>query len=270
MRLARSGILAAAVSTSASAAGGQPAGDLMCPLKPYRPGVIAKVLGPTSFELDGSRERVRLTGLWHAAPGSPEEKTLSEAATAYLRQEAEGHKVRLFADQQRRNRFGEHLAHVLVEPPGTGEAFWLQGSLLSAGLARVYTLAGTETLAAEMLAIEQRAREEQRGLWWEPYFAVRTAENAARVVGGFHIVRGRVAAVAVTGSRIYLNFDDDWRTDFTVMIERKHARRFQDGLRGLRELGGRQVRVRGWVFSLNGPAVRADHGAALEILSGQQ
>jgi hypothetical protein len=39
-------------------------------------------------------------------------------------------------------------------------------------------------------------------------------------------VEGTVAKVGEGGGRIYLNFADDWRRDFTISVERKDVSAF--------------------------------------------
>ena len=127
-------------------------------------------------------------------------------------------------------------------------------------------MAGTDALAPEMLALEAAARAEAKGLWQQPEYAVRDAANVDDDFDSFQIVEGTVRDVAVTGDRLYFNFGRNWKRDFTLMIRRTNAGRFPGRLRGLRALEGERIRVRGWVFSLNGPAIRADHAGVLEIL----
>ena len=171
--------------------------------------------------------------------------------------------MQLYLARQTQDRFGQWLAQVtILETPGKLGA-WLQGQLLQQGYARTYSTLGNETLATEMLEIEEQARQAARGMWAVPAFVVRSPFDLDQAVDSFQIVQGVVTGVGVTSSRVYLNFGKDWREDFTVMISRPDVARFPGRLRGLRALAGKQVR--GWVFGLNGPAIRADHACVLEV-----
>jgi hypothetical protein len=117
-----------------------------------------------------------------------------------------------------------------------------------------------------MLALEASARTAGLGLWQNPQFAVRDAARTTTKLSGFQLVEGVVQAVGVGRDRVYLNFGSDWRSDFTLMILRRDASKFPGRLAGLRKLEGQRVRARGWVFHMNGPAIRADHPAMIEVL----
>src|SRR3546814_16911556 len=85
--------------------------------------------------------------------------------------------------------------------------------MLSAGLARVYSFSDNRTAVAEMLALERAARALGRGIWRDPFYAVRSAETAGDWLGGFELVEGRVHEVGRGGGKVYLTFAADWRTD---------------------------------------------------------
>ena len=160
-----------------------------------------------------------------------------------------------------KDRHGRLLAH-LTGPAGA----WVQGAMLEAGMARVYTFPDNQALAAEMLAAERRARAARRGIWGHPFYALRTPTNAGEHVGTFQVVQGRILDVARVKSRVYLNFGPDWRTDFTVTLDARARRRFaKAGLDPL-SLKDRSVRVRGWLKRRNGPAIEATHPEQIEVL----
>jgi micrococcal nuclease len=68
------------------------------------------------------------------------------------------------------------------------------------------------------------------------------------------------------GGRIYLNFADDWRSDFTISIERKDVPALAAAGIDLKGLAGKPVRVRGWIEWRNGPMIAATHPEQLELL----
>ena len=92
------------------------------------------------------------------------------------------------------------------------------------------------------------------------------AEQSWSALESFRIVNGIVRATAKIRNRIYLNFGEDWRDDFTIRIDRRYWRAFHaQGLDPL-ELAGRRVRVRGWIHLENGPMIRLTHPEPLEVL----
>ncbi len=162
---------------------------------------------------------------------------------------------------QRVDRHGRALAHLI-----DGAGRWIQGQLLAMGMARVYSFADNRALIPEMLAREAQARRARRGIWAEAFFAVRSPAEAAHHIGGFELVEGRVKQTAEVRGRIYLNFGADWRSDFTIVIQRAGRRLFRDA--GIDPLAyeGRTLRVRGWVKSYNGPMIEATHPEQIEVL----
>src|SRR3546814_17183799 len=104
-----------------------------------------------------------------------------------------------------------------------------------------------------MLSLEREARAAGRGIWSDPFYAMRSAETAGEWLGGFELVEGRVVAVGRGGGRAYLNFGEDWRPDFTVAVDRTAQKLFQAQGLALDRLPGKRLRVRGWRQSVYGP-----------------
>ena len=147
---------------------------------------------------------------------------------------------------------------------------WVQEALVSTGLARVYSFADNRACAAELLAQEQDARAKRLGLWRASVCRIQDAADAerlGRLIHSYQLVEGTVVAVGEGRGRLYLNFAQDWRRDFTVSIERKDARAFADAGIDLNGLAGKRVRARGWLAWRNGPMIEATHPEQLEVLT---
>lgn len=249
-----------AAVASAPALAGAPA--VLAPMGEAR---VTGVIDGDTVVLDDGRQ-VRLVGI--QAPklplGRPNFKAwplAGEAKTALERLTA-GQKVRLLKGEAVEDRHGRVLAHLERSEDG----LWIEGEMLRQGLARVYTFFDNRKAAAEMLAIEDEARAARRGLWANPFYAVRDAATVARHVDGFEIVEARVRAVAKVKGRYYLNFGDDWRRDFTVKIERRNAKLFDRASLDLTQWAGKLIRVRGWVAWQNGPMIEATHPEQITLL----
>ncbi len=227
-------------------------------------GRVVEIVDGDTLVLDDGRQ-VRLVGI--QAPklplGRPGFKAwpLAEEAKAALAELALGREVTLAYGGRRIDRHGRALAH-LIDDAGT----WIQGELISRGLARVYSFADNRALVAEMLARERAARVARRGIWRLRFYAVRAPKGAARHLGGFEIVEGRVLDVAVVRKRVYLNFGADWRSDFTVTISPRSRRLFDEAGIDVFAYEGRVVRARGWLESFNGPLIEATHPEQIEVI----
>ncbi len=138
-----------------------------------------------------SGTKVRLVGI--QAPKLPlgragfEAWPLAEEAQQALEDLALGQTLTLYYGGRKTDRYGRALAHLKRE-----DRLWLQGALLVAGMARVYSFRDNLRLTAEMQAEERDARAARRGIWAHPYYTVRTPEAVADDVGSFQLVEGRV------------------------------------------------------------------------------
>ena len=72
-------------------------------------------------------------------------------------------------------------------------------------------------------------------------------ERLGRLTRSYQLVEGVVAEVGESGGRLYLNFDKDWRKDFTILMERKDGEAFKAAGIDPKALAGKKLWVRGWV-----------------------
>jgi len=241
---------------------------LAAELQEAAPGRIVSVIDGDTVILKDGRE-VRLVGI--QAPklplGRPNFSTwpLAGDAKAYLEGIGQGRDVEVAFGGARMDRHGRVLAHLYADG-GT----WIQGEMLRAGLARVYSFVDNRSLVADMLALEKEARAAGRGIWSHPFYQIRDA--AALAAGprdgmeGFQLVEGRVLAVGDTRARSFLNFGENWNSDFTVVIDKRTRRLFAEEDLAPEDYEGLRVRVRGWVRFFNGPTIEVTHPEQIELL----
>ena len=155
------------------------------------------------------------------------------------------------------DRYGRLVATVLRQ----GEAQPVQDAMLRAGLAFVYPGVGE---VDHQLALERAAREEKRGYWKD--HADADARNAAALCGQYGFVSGVVVKAERIKNKVYLDFDPDRRSGFTLVI----AAHF---LRGMRKDGfdplaaqGRRLRVRGWITREEGATIHLSDEHQMELL----
>ena len=226
--------------------------------------LVVEVVDGDTVVLDTGRE-VRLVGI--QAPKLPLGRRdfkpwpLAGEAKDALARLVLGREVTLGYGGRRGDRHGRILAHLF-----DADGLWIQGALLSLGMARVYSFADNRALVPEMLAREAAARAQRRGIWGHAFYAVRRADDAQRHVGGFELVEGRVVDAATVRGRVYLNFGADWREDFTVTIAPRDRRRFEAAGIDPEDYEGRTVRTRGWVKSYNGAMIEATHPEQIEVI----
>ena len=231
-------------------------------------GTVASIVdGDTLLLTEGAE--IRLVGI--QAPKLPLGRRnfrpwpLAEESKRALAALAAGRRLRLSYGGRQVDRHGRLLAHLTIAD-GADSGLWIQGALLEQGMARVYSFPDNRSRVTEMLTRERAARAAKRGIWNHPFYAIRTAENAARHIGTFQLVEGRIVGTATVRGRGYLNFGANWKTDFTVSISPRTLRQRWQGGPAIAALEGRRIRVRGWLKSYNGPLIEATHPEQIEIL----
>jgi endonuclease YncB( thermonuclease family) len=231
--------------------------------------VAAIIDGETLKLVDG--RTVRLIGA--KAPMPPlgwrgdDPWPLVEEAKQALERLSSGKDIELRLGGARSDRHGHLLAHGFVV--AEGERVWLQEAMVAKGLARVYSLPDNRGCVRELLARESEARAKRIGVWSSSAYRIVNAldlERLGRLIHSYQLVEGKVVAVGQGRIRIYLNFAQDWRRDFTVSVERKDLGAFAAAGLDLKALAGRRLRVRGTLAWQNGPMIEASHPEQIELL----
>ena len=244
--------------------------DKNCVLSDPETATVGEVIDGETLKLSDGRI-VRLIGAKAPAPPlgwrGDDPWPLVEESKRALDRLASGKQVELKFGGRRSDRYDHVLAQVFVL--GNDKPIWLQEELVSEGLARVYSFPDNRACIAELLAREREVRAKHLGVWGSSAYRIESADNVerlGRLTQSFQLVEGKVAKVGEGGGRIYLNFADDWRSDFTISIERKDVPAFAAAGIDLKRLAGKHVRVRGWIEWRNGPMIAATHPEQLEVL----
>ncbi|MDA7947929.1 MAG: thermonuclease family protein [Hyphomicrobiaceae bacterium] len=196
----------------------------------------------------------------------------ADAARRALAALTKSHPLELrFAEgEERRDRHNRILAHVFVMRGE--ERIWVQAHLVSAGLARVVSFSRHRACARDLQRVEERARANSVGLWSKEQFTAISAADTDALSKrrfSFQLVEGTVRSVATTPKWTFLNFDDDWRRDFTIAIAAKNRRMFRGSDVNLEALEGKAIRARGWLENWNGPAIKVTHPEQIELLESE-
>lgn len=230
-------------------------------------GVVTTVVDGDTVRIKGTDADIRLVGI--QAPklplGRKNFKTwpLAEESQQALEDLVKNRSVTLRLAPVARDRNGRILAHLVRD-----DGLWVQGEMLRAGFARVYTFPDNRKLAVEMLALETQARNANRGIWANDFYKVRDALSPTlkNEAGTFQVVAGIVKETAKTKDRMYVNFGDDYRTDFTVSVEKADWPQFKAAKLDVLALKGAHIEVRGWIVSRNGPTIEATHPEQIILL----
>lgn len=167
------------------------------------------------------------------------------------------------------------IAHVFVKSEG-GRWFWLQHELVSRGAAYVRARPNNHARSEELLALEQRARAAERGMWSQRVYQPLTVRAAAKAASDanatclrgdapFRIVEGRVAEARVFERRASLRMEGAADPPFSLVL-------FGDNFTSwdgpdLASLTGARLRARGTLGVFRDePQLCLEHSSQLEIL----
>lgn len=220
-------------------------------------GLVATVLdGDTLILTDG--RRVRLLGIdapeiaHHNRPGEP----LGEKARLFLKKQAEGKRVQLRYDMQHQDKYDRLLAHVYLE-----DAQNLNILMLQEGLAYARFEWPNMTYAEQYYAIEQRARQQNHGIWSLPGFQIKSMENLETLRNRFVRLRGRAVRVEKNRRYLYLFFGDKLR----VAVKNSRLELFREAGIKLDDLLRKRIVLRGWLGRRGGiPYLELSHPFQLE------
>lgn len=243
------------------------AGEAGSPLARLQAGeraVVVEIVDGDTVVLDDGWQ-VRLVGI--QAPKLPlgrknfQKWPLADESRTALERLSLNREVQLAYGGLRVDRHGRRLAHLFLL-----DGTWIQGEMLARGLARVYSFPDNRAIVDEMLVAERDARRREAGIWGNHWYDIRSPEETLRDIGSFQLVEGRVVDAAEVRGTIYLNFGEDWRSDFTVRISKRDRKRFAEYGFDPLQLENRRVRVRGWLDERNGPMIEATHPEQVELL----
>jgi endonuclease YncB( thermonuclease family) len=223
--------------------------------------------GRLDIELSDGRI-VRLGGLDAptAESGAPE---IAKGAREFLSQRLLGRDADLVQLAGGTDRWGRTVGDLVVADPSEGFAGSTAAALLTAGYARVRPEFETRSCAAERLAIEEKARRGELGIWREPEFVVIQSSNSAelrRRNGRFVVIEGMVRRLGFGRSRIYLELVP--RDGPTIVVGRKLETALAREGRPVRALVGQTIRARGALDDRFGPRIEVADPAMIEIARG--
>ncbi len=233
------------------------------------------VSGPRSLRLDDGTEVV-LEGI--LPPTRLDHRSVIEGwalpakASKALLQAAVGRSLELTVRRKSRDRYGRHVAQVHIK--ATGGRLWLQAYLVEMGHARVAVQEIDDMCQSKaLLKRETAARGKHVGLWTEAGYAIKSADKPwalLRSRSTLQIVEGRVKSVAQVRSRVFVNFGSQWKSDFTIGIRRRLAKKLRISGLEIEQLKGREVRIRGWIERRGGPFIQLHSAAQLSLVPSQR
>lgn len=232
-------------------------------------GQVTKIIDPLRIEIN-HKEIIQLSNLdipdFTVHEIGPLSQTILDGFNGTLLNK----QITVFQSPQtdhRINRMGYHVGQIIMRSDNTEKNIWIQRELIAAGLARLRPSETNTEIISELIILENDAIDARRGYWAQDNAAHYTAlylNNTPRY-GQWAVVDGTVKKVANVKNYIFLNFGEDWRTDFTVSINAGQRRKLSREGFNIFDLGGKTIRVRGWLEDYNGTSIQLMDPAWLGI-----
>ncbi|MEM9706990.1 MAG: hypothetical protein AAF850_13045 [Pseudomonadota bacterium] len=140
----------------------------------------------------------------------------------------------------------------------------LQDRLVSAGAVMVAPETEYASQIRQLLVYEWRAHKALAGGWAAQNSLRLAAKEAEGAIGRVSIVCGEALSVADIRGRMYINFGEDYREDFTITLRSADFKKWRRQQRIADISPGDQLCARGFVLWINGPSITVDHPQQIE------
>ena len=249
------------------------ADDAINHLKRCGSGIVTSVETGDKLTLDGGT-RVVLAGI--RAPSYLYKDTVFDPARSwpfskqskdYLSKISLGKSITLHCQGtgKARNidRHGRTIAHAMLSGKSINQ------SMIKYGWAFAYPYKTQNSVAQRYYNGEDHARAAKRGIWRDTTYQPLSADRPKDIpIGKFVIIKGTVKKHGKARQDHYLNFGDDWKSDFTIKLSKTSVKHIEKRLGfPLKALEGKQIEVRGWSEYGGGPMIDLVHTARLRLIT---
>ena len=204
---------------------------------------VKKVIDGDTLKLQNG-DSVRFIGINtpELGHGKFKDEPLANQARRFVQRKIEGREVELRDEQVRRDKYGRRLAHIY-----TSAGQNVQIELLQRGLAFVVAVSDDLSYLDEYLVAEQQARQAEKGVWGETFYAPVGAKSALdNRRRGYQRVFGTVQRVSRSKKYQTLHLQGDFR----VLISHEN---WQKNFKGQSKTYiGKSIETRGWIFKSHG------------------
>ncbi len=230
---------------------------------------VKNIINPYSINMEDGTI-IELTAIYYPDGNDYDVGKYYLQGKEFLEKELTKEKVSLYQTKDkikgRKNRMGHQRAHIVRNK----DKLWVQGDIIKQGIAYAKVNIYNPEMAAKLYEIEEYARKNKIGLWGDDRYRILSHNEVADKISSFRIVEDTVNKVSIVNNNVYLNFGNDWKTDFTIMIDSNMRKIF--GMNGvnLTSLTNKKVRVRGWIEEYYGPMIKIKQTEQLEIFDDKE
>ncbi len=181
-------------------------------------------------------------------------------AREFNRKLVENKPVRLELDIEKMDRYGRLLAYCFVDD------IFVNAELLKEGYAVLYTKPPNLKYQDLFVRLQKEARQQKKGLWGA--YEVISEKEAHLYINQIRTVRGKVLKTRQSKRCIFLNFGQDYKKDFTVVIFKENLKYFfERGIDPLNFYKGKIVEVTGKIREYNGLEIIVSYPAEINVIN---
>jgi len=189
--------------------------------------------------------------------GKFRDEPLANQARQFVARKIQGREIRLENERDHTDKYGRRLAQIVTD---TGEN--IQIDLLERGLAFAVAVGeGSFDYVGAYIKAESIAREAQKGVWGEKFYAPVSAKSAVDMRHrGYARVYGSVKRVTRSRNNVTMHLQGDFR----VLIAHPNWKQYFRG--DPQSYVGKTLEVRGWIFKSHGvTGIKIYHSSMLNI-----
>lgn len=232
-------------------------------LESYGTFAVDKVIDPQTILLTDGKI-IRLENIYFPDYSAYQPGELSSITLKVLNDILPNKKIQIYTIPSRIRKSPENrMGHIQGQIYVAGDDVWIQQLLVSLGLAISYPDEYSSEYMTGLLTGEQQARQESLGLWSnENRYKIQKAKELNTLSQSdadkygltqqYHLVEGTITSSTLKKNIVYLNFGENWRSDFTVLLNSDIRKKLEKRGINPQNLQGRKMRIRGWIDWYNG------------------
>ncbi|MBI5206515.1 MAG: thermonuclease family protein [Candidatus Firestonebacteria bacterium] len=220
---------------------------------------IKNVIDGDTILLNDGR-KIRYIGMDTPELSINEQKKYAEEALNVNQNLLNNKKIEMQYDSVKNDIYGRTLAYVYADN------IMVNIELVRRGYALVYTFPPNVKHFKEFISGQKFARNNKKGLWNNETLLPIDHTEADKYIGKLCTVKGKVIEVYEGTKVILLNFDKNYKTDFTILIYKNNLSLFySEGIDPLKYYINKNVVTYGWIEEYNGPEIKVDNPFQIEV-----
>ena len=183
-------------------------------------------------------------------------------AKEFNRKLVEGKLIRIEFDVEKTDRYGRLLGYCFFDKT------FVNARLIEQGYAVISTIPPNVKYVELFIDAQKKARKANKGLWGS--FPIINHSQTSKYINQIRSVEGVVVGTYKSAKCVFLNFGQNYKNDFTVVIFNNVLDTFsREGIDPLSFYNGKRIRVNGKIREYNGPEIIVNSPYEIEVLEGK-